>query len=568
MRRTWILGLVVMAAFLTLGYGIGRGRAAESPFVGTWKVVGIQGVGELALAIVKIEDKNGKPQASVVASADGFGEFKVEDLQADAKSLRFTLKSANLTAQVTAYSPKGENNSTQRLGALEARKRYFPLFLEQTDAKELDAKKDNKPIDGATDLQKIFALKDDKEKETALKEILDKQGDKPVALVAAQAMQELQLKREASTEELGDLAARRLKIAAAYGPDLENQTFLQTIRPLASSEKGAPVAIDLARKAEKQFTDTTPPARSVSVLKALRTALLKAGKNDDAKQLEPRIAKLEDQLDEEFSKTAVPFKPKAFNARKGESKRVAVVELFTGAQCPPCVSADIAFDAGIKSYKPNDVIFLQYHLHIPGPDPLTNTDTEARAKFYGKEVNGTPTMFLDGKTTPPMGGFAEHGEERYDALQKLINEQLEVDAESRLTLTAERKGDKIDLKADVAELKNPGENVRLRFVLIEDVVRYPGTNGQRLHHHVVRAFPGGVDGFALTEKSAKQSASVDLGELSKSLSDYLSKPTARGPYLDDEKPLNLKHLKAVALIQDNDSRAILQAVQVAVPEAK
>ena len=39
----------------------------------------------------------------------------------------------------------------------------------------------------------------------------------------------------------------------------------------------------------------------------------------------------------------------------------------------------------------------------------------------------------------------------------------------------------------MADLKKTGEKVRLRFVLVEDVARYVGGNGQRLHHHVVRA---------------------------------------------------------------------------------
>ena len=58
-----------------------------------------------------------------------------------------------------------------------------------------------------------------------------------------------------------------------------------------------------------------------------------------------------------------------------QDKRVVVVELFTGAECPPCVSADVAFDALLETYKPNEVVLLEYHLHIPGPDPLTNADS-------------------------------------------------------------------------------------------------------------------------------------------------------------------------------------------------
>ena len=84
----------------------------------------------------------------------------------------------------------------------------------------------------------------------------------------------------------------------------------------------------------------------------------------------------------------------------------------------------------------------------------------------------------------------------------------------------------------------------------------------------MRAFPGGIKGFALKEKTAKQEASVDLEDLRRSLTNYLSKPSSNGPYLDDERPLALKHLKAVAFIQDDESKEILQAVQVEVPETK
>jgi hypothetical protein len=105
-------------------------------------------------------------------------------------------------------------------------------------------------------------------------------------------------------------------------------------------------------------------------------------------------------------------------------------------------------------------------------------------------------------------------------------------------------------------------------VLVEDVVRYAGRNGQRLHHHVVRAFPGGVEGFALKEKASTQSAKVAVGDLIKGLNDYLTEAGKRRPFFDDERPLQLEHLKVVALIQDDESKKILQAVQADVPAAK
>src|SRR5207253_3318789 len=101
---------------------------------------------------------------------------------------------------------------------------------------------------------------------------------------------------------------------------------------------------------------------------------------------EARAVRLEPAADQEYLKKMPPFKTEAFKGRKAKGDRRVLVELFTGAQCPPCVAADVAFDALAKTYKPNDVILLEYHLHIPRPDALTNADTEERQGFYEKEI--------------------------------------------------------------------------------------------------------------------------------------------------------------------------------------
>ncbi len=41
--------------------------------------------------------------------------------------------------------------------------------------------------------------------------------------------------------------------------------------------------------------------------------------------------------------------------------------MFTGAECPPCVAVDLAFDGLLKAYKPTDVICLQYLHPAAGP---------------------------------------------------------------------------------------------------------------------------------------------------------------------------------------------------------
>jgi hypothetical protein len=271
------------------------------------------------------------------------------------------------------------------------------------------------------------------------------------------------------------------------------------------------------------------------------------------------------RLDREYEKTAIPFEPEKFT-RKGKSDRAVLVEIFTGAQCPPCVAAQIAFDALGKTFSPRDVVLLQYHLHIPRPDPMTNLDTEARLKIYADAIEGTPTMFINGAVTEGMGGPKIHAKDSYDKLRKLVEKDLDTEAEAKVALRVSRSGDKIDVSASVSDLKKPGAKTKLHFVLVEETVRYVGTNGLRLHHHVVRALPGGADGVKLETKESSHKATVSVSELRKKLNAYLTAHAKKERFATPERPLNLEHLKVVALVQDDGSKKVLQAAQADVPE--
>src|SRR5262249_34687999 len=150
-------------------------------------------------------------------------------------------------------------------------------------------------------------------------------------------------------------------------------------------------------------------------LNLLANALTKAGKADEAKEISAKLDKL--------SLEAVS--PVKFAGRKGKSERVAVVELFTGAECPPCVAADLAFDALGKTFNAKDVVLLQYHLHIPGPDPLTNPDSVARRGYYRDDIDGTPKILFNGKLQDFEGGGFDEAQERYDEYVGALTPLLE-----------------------------------------------------------------------------------------------------------------------------------------------
>ena len=389
----------------------------------------------------------------------------------------------------------------------------------------------------------------------------------PVLFQAALAVLSKAAAKKVPAEEVSAILDRVNKAAPAYGPRWERETALRLAETLAGQEGYGDIAVAQAKRAERLFTDADDTATRMKVLEAVVKALTKAGKADDAKPYAAQIAKLEARDHDEYVK-AFPFKVEPFAGRKGKSDRAVLVELFTGAECPPCVAADLAFDGLSKAYKRADVVLLQYHIHVPGPDPLTNPDSMKRAEEpYGDQLTGAPTVFVGGKVGPASGGSAAVAEKKFTALREQIDEALEKAPGVKLGLTV-AKGEKggFTAKATVADLDMPGEKVVLRFALAEERIRYTGGNGVRYHHLVVRAMPGGVKGFPLPKKTAEQTVTFDPEDVRATLTKYLDDFAKN---VDDfprpDRPLALKNLKLVAFVQNDATREVLHAVQVDVP---
>src|SRR5205814_2318568 len=103
--------------------------------------------------------------------------------------------------------------------------------------------------------------------------------------------------------------------------------------------------------------------------------------------------------------------------------------------------------------------------------------------------------------------------------------------------------------------------------LVEETVRYVGGNKLRLHHQVVRAFPGGVDGVAVKEAQLKHTVGIDLNDLRKQLNTYLDDYAANNPkrpFPNANRPMRFNDLRVIALVQDDATGEILQAAQAEV----
>lgn len=563
--RTSRKGLLVLLALAAGLAAVCSAPAAAPPLAGNWKITVTSEGKEITLAIIKVEPRDGKPAITIVAP-EAIKNAPIDDVSIQDRALRFTVTMQGLPFHMAVYAPKGSEKPSKLIGSVQPPGNAEPLMLERTEQTSITEKEAEKDSPGFNELERLGQEKDAGKRDEGLQALMKKYAEKPVALAAAELLVQSAVADGAAADKVRPRAEQYLKAAAVYGREMELHAALQLARGLLASGKNADLAVDYARQAEKQLQPADPLLKQENTLKVLAQALRKAGKDDEARTLEARLAKLEDRLDEEFEKRAIPFELEAPPRRKRSSERVALLELFTGAQCPPCVAADIAFDAVLKSYKANEVVALQYHLHIPGPDALTNSDSEARGEYY--RLEGTPSAYLDGKETEALGGGRSGGKESFDTLRKQVEGVLKKDAAARLTLDVKREGDTVTIGAEVADLGKTGDRVRLRFALAEEVVRYPARNGQRLHHHVVRALPGGVNGFALLEGTVKKKATVDLADLKKRLTAYLEKAARDQGFPDANRPLNLQRLKVVAFVQDDRSKEVLQAVQADVPAAK
>lgn len=557
MRRSLSVG-VFLAALLLLSCA----RGAEAPLAGTWKVSVLTTLGqELSLLLIKVDPKASAP----VELVSGLGVFKGAKLQSEkaaGNALKFSaVSSSGMTYSFVAYPPPGEQSSKKLLGSVAYRSFRDCVRLDRSEDKELDQKTASSIAPAKQDYDKAVRLTDAKEKEEALKSIAEKNSQSPLGLQAQLELAGVLATEGAKEQDVRAAAEKTLQLAAVFGPEMRTSEIAKVAQKFIATKKAPSLAVEYAQQAEKALSAGATVAEQVAALKTLRTALNQSERKDEITKVNERLAKLDKILDEEFLKNAVPFKTEPFQ-RASSTGRVALVELFTGAQCPPCVAADIAFDAALKTYRPRDVVLLQYHQHIPGPDPLTNEDTEKRFRYY--QGRGVPSTFVDGGTNLPLGGGKDAGQQSYLQLTDALKGQLDKGTAAKIDLKARKTGDSIVITAEVSDLKEASEETKLRLALVEEVVRYPGNNGQRFHHHVVRSMPGGVDGLVLKSPKEKQEVKVNLTELKKTLAEYLEKANAKRPFYDDDRPLGLTHLFVVAFIQNDKTKDVIQAVQAEV----
>jgi hypothetical protein len=366
-------------------------------------------------------------------------------------------------------------------------------------------------------------------------------------------------------EESRAILDRVAKLAAGQGRRWERYTTLKLAELMAPQEGYADVALAQARKAERLLSDDDDAATRMATLDVLVRTLLAAKKPEDAKPYQTQLVKLEAREYQDWAKANPPFKVEEYKGRKAKSDRVVLVEFFSGTEFDASAAIDLARDGILKMYKPSEVAVITYQLPINGDmNPLTAPDSLDRLKLYADHVQRGKHGLVAGK--PSVGIKAEtkaaNADALFEALRDRINEELELPAKAKLTLTVTPDKDGFTAKANVSELEKPGENVFLRFALVEDRIRYAAGNGTKFHQMVVRALPGGAKGFPLKTATAEQTVTIKPEELRTAIAKYLGELAKDAEPLPVDRMTALKNLKLIAFIQNDTTGDVLTAAQV------
>jgi hypothetical protein len=583
--------LVVAAAVVAVALSASAANRPDADLSGNWLITYSTPTTEFNYCIVKIETKDGKPTASVVANGLKGLNVSVKSVQVSGKEVSITLSNSPSfvgtvgadpkvvlgsfgtdqqmfrakmvrTEAETIDTPSVRVNPPEQMAKAQAMTSR-PLVLRNQARAEKDADKKKDLLAQADEAQKQA----DEEVPGLYREVIAKNAADPVAADAATALLAQATRAKLTPDEARTLVKLIDKHAAPYGPRYVRFNMVRVGKGLAAQKGFEPIAVEALKPVVDGLTDKDPAAGQVDVLGAYKTALEASGRADEAKAIDARLVKLETKLDEEYLASVPPFKPTAYAGRKEKgANRVAVMELFTGAQCPPCVAADAAFDGLVKAYKPTDVVLIQYHMHIPGPDPMTNPDTVARWDYYREKfpegIRGVPSSLFNGKPAAGGGGGMANAETKYNQYSKLIDPLLEETTPVKVGGKASRAGDTVKFSVEVNGLEST-DDLKLRVLVVEDTVKFVGSNGIRFHHHVVRAMPGGPAGVAILLKSFTHTGSADVGTIRTGLTKYLDDFAANErPFPQPARPLDMKELSVIALVQNEKTGEIIQAAHI------
>jgi hypothetical protein len=535
-----IAGAAVVLLFLIVPTAHAA-QTGKERFTGNWLIRFFTYPNVRSYWMLKIDAKaNGTLE---VIPDPNFPQCKLKDFKVAGESVSFTILLAD---QPVTFAFKFHKGEVKKLyGTITVQGHIFAAQLQATDLTSL------KEHDPFTELPRPKG--DYKE----LRELLVKVQDDFDVFEVAEVLIGEAAKEKISAADLRGALAPALKGAKLYSDVWYQEVAAALARKMAGLNAYAALGEELIQVKLKALEANAPAEQQLRLLAVLAISLHKQGKKDELAKVQLRMDDLEVLGHEEYEKLGLGFTTTKVKGRKGA--RVVLVELFTGAACPPCVDADLAFEGLSKTYAPSEVILLQYHLHMPPADALAHPESIARGDYYGEKLEKTPAFFFNGKREVPGGVGPKDAETKYKEYCKVIDSLVGAVTSVKLTASATRVGDKVALEATVQGYKLD-KQLRLRFALVEPWVRYAGPNGRIYHSQVVRAMPGGLNGIAVTKASQEVKLNLDLADVRQSASKHLDKYAD----LDGQRPFSYRELRLVVFLQDDTTQEVLNALEVRV----
>ena len=267
---------------------------------------------------------------------------------------------------------------------------------------------------------------------------------------------------------------------------------------------------------------------------------------------------LEHLLDEAYRAIGPnPVHPERYvPAQPGD--RTVLLEMFTGAGCPPCAGADLAVDALRERFSDEQLVVLMHHVHIPRPDPMANAATVARSDLYA--ITGAPTFIVDGTRRETGGASRENAARPYERVKTHLEAALATPAGADLRVRATLAGGVATVHVE-PQLRLPTERVMVRVALVERELRYGGENGIRFHPMVVRALAE----RPLPKPGEAVSVEFAVADVAASLRSYLDGFEQRndrfGPmrFAEKKAAIDARNLGVVVFLQSDEDRAVLQS---------
>lgn len=254
----------------------------------------------------------------------------------------------------------------------------------------------------------------------------------------------------------------------------------------------------------------------------------------------------------------IPREPEEVNP----TGKVVLAELFTGAMCPPCAAADVAFDALAEYFGGDEIALIQWHVPIPAPEPLVADVSLARLRQKG--VRGTPTAIFGGTVTVSGGGRADQAPEMFAKYRDSLAELLAAEPTARIEASAQVSNGRVNLTAWAAA-EGAGD-LKLHAVLTEETLIFPGRNGILFHHHVARARLTPQNGVPLDlcAQDLPYETRLSLGDVAMDLDMIVASLETRGAFRIRPVEPAPDALAVVLYLEDPSTGAVVQARTISV----